>query len=93
MAETPNLTQVEIFGQAYSVKAGQDAGYVEQLAGHVDAEMREISRMGSAVDSMRIAILAALNISDECFRLRERVSEMEAHVAKLTESLAKVVDG
>ena len=37
--------------------------------------MKETSRASGAVDSVRIAVLAALNIADECFRLRREVEE------------------
>ena len=73
MADKPNLVHVEIFGQTYAVRAGTDPGYVERLAAHVDAQMSEVSRSSGAVDSVRVAVLAALNIADECFRLREQV--------------------
>ena len=63
------LVHVEIFGQSYAIRAGAEPGYVEQLAAYVDSEMREISRSGGAVDSVRIAVLAALNIADACFQL------------------------
>ena len=66
---------VEIFGQTYAVQAGADPGYVEQLAAYVDAQMREVSRAAGAVDSVRVAVLAALNIADECFRLRAEAGQ------------------
>ena len=71
-AEKPNLVHVEIFGQTYAVRAGAEPGYVEQLAAYVDEQMREVSKSAGAVDSVRVAVLAALNIADECFRLRRR---------------------
>ena len=60
MADKPNLIHVEIFGQSYAVRAGTDPGYVERLAAYVDGQMREISRTSGAVDSVRVAVLAAL---------------------------------
>ena len=54
-------------------RAGADPGYVEELAAYVDAQMREVSRSAGAVDSVRVAVLAALNIADECFRLARQV--------------------
>ncbi len=80
---TPTTVPVEIFGQTYSVKAGADPGYVEKLAAHVDAQMREVSRAAGAVDSVRVAVLAALNIADECFRLRAQIGSA-AHDAEET---------
>ena len=78
MADKPNLVHVEIFGQTYAVKAGADPGYVEALAAFVDGQMKDVSRSSGAVDSLRIAVLAALNLADEVFRLRREVEEAQA---------------
>jgi cell division protein ZapA len=84
-----STVHVEIFGQTYTVKAGADPGYVEQLAAHVDAQMREVGKTAGAVDSVRVAVLAALNIADECFRLRGQVQNADQDVAKRAEGLLK----
>jgi cell division protein ZapA len=93
MADKPNTIPVEIFGQTYNVKAGTDAGYVEELAAYVDAQMREIGRSAGAVDSVRVAVLAALNIADECFQLRRQGTdaskETERKAAARAEMLAR----
>jgi cell division protein ZapA len=90
-AEKPSLVNVEIFGQSYSLSAGADPGYVEQLAAHVDAQMRAVGQSAGAVDSLRVAVLAALNIADECFRLRAGkdgvAGEAERRAAALTREL------
>jgi len=95
MADKPNLIHVEIFGQSYAVRAGTDPGYVERLAAYVDGQMREISRTSGAVDSVRVAVLAALNIADECLRLRGQVEEAEkvarARADKLVRELASAL--
>jgi len=75
MAEKAKLVHVEIFGQTYAVKAGSDPAYVERLARFVDEEMKDVSRSSGAVDSLRVAVLAALNLADECQRLRREVEE------------------
>lgn len=78
MADKPNLVHVEIFGQTYALKAGADPGYVEALAAFVDGQMTDVSRSSSSVDSVRVAVLAALNIADEVFRLRRELEEAQA---------------
>ena len=78
MADKDTLVHVEIFGQEYAVRGGDDPAYVEKLAAFVDDRMKEISRTSGAVDSLRIAVLAALNVADECFHLREDLSEAES---------------
>ena len=89
MADKPNLVHVQIFGQTYSVKAGAETGYVEELAAHVDAQMQEVSRNAVAVDSLRVAVLAALNIADECFRLRGDLREADGRAAGKATALAR----
>jgi cell division protein ZapA len=62
---------VEIYDQIYHLR-GTDPAYIEQLARVVDAKMRAVSAHGNTVDSLRVAVLAALNISDELESLRHR---------------------
>jgi cell division protein ZapA len=78
MADKGTLVHVEIFGQDYAVRGGDDPGYVERLASYVDEHMKEVSRAGGAVDSLRIAVLAALNIADERFQLTDEAKQAEA---------------
>jgi cell division protein ZapA len=92
MPDKSGVLQVEIFGQTYTVRAGSDPQYVELLAAHVNAEMLEVSRTGGAVDSMRVAVLAALNISDECFRLRAEVAALQRRASVLAETLSPLVE-
>lgn len=89
MADTPNLVHVQIFGLTYTVRAGADPGYVEQLAAYVDEKMREVSRGSGAVDSVRIAVLAALNIADECFRNKEALGKANGATRQKANRLAK----
>jgi cell division protein ZapA len=81
VADKPSLIHVEIFGQTYAVKAGADPAYVEKLAAFVDEQMKDVSRATGAVDSVRIAVLAALNLADECFRLRRELEESQGRAA------------
>lgn len=89
MADKPQPVHVEIFGQTYAVQAGTEAGYVEQLAEFVDSQMREVSRSAGAVDSVRIAVLAALNIADELFQAQSRLRGIDEQIHRRAEGLAR----
>jgi cell division protein ZapA len=65
------VTQVEIFGQTYNVRAEGDSTYIHDLARFVDSRMKEVAEKTATVDTTKIAILAALNISDDLHQ-RER---------------------
>jgi cell division protein ZapA len=62
---------VEIYDQIYHLR-GTDPAYIERLASIVDAKMRAVSAHGNTVDSLRVAVLAALNIADELCCARDR---------------------
>lgn len=55
---------VEIYDQLYHL-SGQDADHIRELAARVDAKMRAVAAQGKTADSLRVAVLAALNLADE----------------------------
>lgn len=62
---------VEIYDQIYQL-SGTEPQHIERLAALVDAKMRAVSATGATVDSLRVAVLAALNFADELVELRAR---------------------
>jgi len=62
---------VEIFGQRLGLRADGDSARLEELARFVDTRMREVAERSSSVDTVKIAVLTALNIADELFHERE----------------------
>jgi cell division protein ZapA len=89
---------VDIYDQVYQLR-GTDAAYIEKLAGIVDAKMRAVSAHGTTVDSLRVAVLAALNIADELTALRARyealagsLNQQETSVRSRAGSLLGMLD-
>lgn len=94
--EGSTRTDIEIFGMIYPVRGHDDSEYLRELAALVDHKMREVAEQVNTVDTSRIAILAALNLSDELFQCRrglegERV-EFKERVAALTQTLSEALD-
>jgi cell division protein ZapA len=67
-----SVTQVEIFGQTYNVRAEGDSTYIHDLARLVDSRMKEVAERTATVDTTKIAILAALNITDDLYQSEKR---------------------
>lgn len=63
-ATPAGYTTVTIYDQTYHL-TGQDPEHIHHLAEQVDAKMRAVSAQGHTVDSLRVAVLAALNLADE----------------------------
>ncbi len=66
---------VSIYDQTYHLR-GQDAAYIEELAAMVDVKMRAVAAHGATVDSLRVAVLAALNIADELHLAQEKLEAL-----------------
>src|ERR1700723_872809 len=66
--------RVEIFDQAYNLR-GSDAEYILKLAEYVDSKMRAVAQATNTIDTVRLAVLAALNIADEYHLLQRKNQE------------------
>ena len=60
-----NRIKVEIYGQSYTLSGDLDESYVQKLARYVDEKMRAVAESTQTVDSVRVAVLAAMSIADE----------------------------
>jgi len=74
-----NYTTVEIYDQTYHL-SGEDPEHIRKLAALVDAKMRAVAAQGRTVDSLRVAVLAALNLADELSQAYETPSGAAARV-------------
>ena len=90
-----NSVRVEIFDQGYNLR-GTDPEYIRRLAELVDGKMRLIAEQTSTVDSLRLAVLAALNIADEYHLLKRKlenggISDYAARTQRLAGALDEVL--
>lgn len=76
--------KVEIYDQSYVMKGELDTEYVRGLAKMVDAKMRSIATRTRTVDTLRVAVLAAMNMADECQQLRSKMAQVEEKIAECT---------
>ena len=88
---TPAPVRVEIYDQPYNLR-GTDADYILKLAEFVDAKMRSVAEQTSTVDSLRLAVLAALNIADEYHLLKKKYDSVASEYRKRADMLADMLD-
>jgi cell division protein ZapA len=84
--------KIEIYDQSYNVNAEDNEEYLKELAAYVDAKMRSVAEATHMVDSLKVAVLAALNIADESFTLRKRQQEIEGPLRKRVEKCVSMVE-
>lgn len=86
-----NSVRVEIYDQAYHLR-GTDAEYIHKLAEYVDSKMRAVAAQTATVDSLRLAVLAALNIADEYTVLKRKYDAIAGDLTKRTTNLTDALD-
>jgi cell division protein ZapA len=86
-----NSVRVEIFDQAYNLR-GTDPEYILKLAEYVDAKMRAVAEQTQTVDTVRLAVLAALNIADEYHLLKRAQQNGAGDYLKRASNLSNALD-
>lgn len=92
MTESGRVVPVEIGGQRYPIRSALDAEYVARLAAYVDEKMRAAAESTPTGDSLRLAVLAALNVADELFRCRDAARTRTGEIAERAGALEKLLD-
>ncbi len=94
MEQTPAQTvKVEIYNQTYNIRSRDgDTAHIKELASFVDSRMREITAGTLTVDSLKVAILAALHIADELHQMKERRDKLDQEVGERSSSCVALLD-
>ena len=87
-----HVIPVEIHGQRYPIRSTLDPEYVARLASYVDLKMRAAAASAPAGDSLRLAVLAALNIADEVFRCRDVTRTRDGELAERAGEIERLLD-
>lgn len=83
---------VEIFGNQYRVRGDCDREQIEEIARYVDGKMREIAGKTPVGSLASIAILAALNIAEELFRVRDEKQNFLKEIGLVTTRMQRKLE-
>jgi cell division protein ZapA len=86
------VISVDIHGQRYPIRSTLDQEYVARLASYVDEKMRAAADSTPTGDSLRLAVLAALNVADELFRCRDINRLRSGEIAERAGELERLLD-
>ena len=92
MKDEGRLVTVEINGLRYPIRSHLDPAYVADLASYVEHKMQLAARESPAGDTLKIAVLAALNIADECFRALQDGSSQRSDLTRRALELERMLD-
>lgn len=94
MQEDSGILKINIYGTEYPIKsdAETDPDYIKGVAEFVDKKMKEIDTTTQSKSSLKVAILAALNITDELFQERVSKDTVSSEMIEKINSLTLLLD-
>ncbi len=90
--DAAQIVTVEIMGQRFSIRSSLDVDYIHRLASYVDHKIQAATEHSTGGDTVRIAVLAAMNIADEYFRSRDTETSLEAALKTRAREIERMVD-
>ncbi|MGA2984915.1 MAG: cell division protein ZapA [Terriglobia bacterium] len=92
MAKEPQSIRVVIYDQEYFMRGDLDQEYIQMLAQYLDTKMRSIAERTRTVDTLRVAMLAALNVADEYHQLKARYDEVTQNLDQKVGECSNALD-
>jgi len=84
-------TSVSIFEQTYVVK-GEDSRHIRAVAAYLDQKMQELLAGKTGGLTVRNAVLAALNVADELFRVKKERERIQQEIEDRSQALLKFLE-
>jgi len=83
--------KVSIGGEEYTVRSELPPEYTREVAAYLDSQILRVREMLPTLDAPKVAVLAALAITDELFQARRGDREMASRLAALADDLARLL--
>jgi len=90
--DTSRVVTVEIMGRRYQIRSALDLDYISDLASYVDEKIQAVAARSTGGDTVRVAVLAALNIADEYFRIRDADENLSHDAMRRAGEIERMVD-
>ena len=74
-AKQVNRVKVNINGEDYYIKGTVPEEYIKRVVKYVDKKMYELESKHPNLSRSKLAVLTAINITDELFKLRQEYEE------------------
>ena len=87
------MAKIQIYGKTYSLKSSSDQVGMEEVAAYVDAKMRELAEMRSKTSSADLAVLVALNITQELIELQNQTEANDKAQGKKIKRMLEALGG
>ena len=83
---------VKIYDREYALRTSGDAERLLLLCDYLNQKMREVAESSGSVDTLKVAILTALSVTDELFRLQEEFQKVDEVISRRSLECVSILD-
>ncbi len=86
------IVHVRIYDREYALRTSGDPERLQELCRLLDERMHEVADASGAVDTLKAAVLTALNLTDELLRAREELRKMDDALSRRSKECVSMLD-
>ena len=86
------VVKVKIYDREYALRTSGNAERLRALCSCLDQRMRDMAATSGSVDTLRVAVLAALSLAEELYRARDTLQEMDDIVSRRSLACVSMLD-
>ncbi|MCY4375083.1 MAG: cell division protein ZapA [Spirochaetaceae bacterium] len=72
-----HLAEIDILGSSFTIKSDESTEHLAQLIEHFSSRVAEARRAMPQADSLRVAIVSGLNVTDELFKALQAADDTQ----------------
>ena len=86
--------RVDVLGSSFVIQSDESTEHLNRLSAYVKARIEDVRKRYPFAEPLTVAVLAALNITDEMFKLIERREPAQSadEISSVAESLISRID-
>jgi cell division protein ZapA len=88
----PGVVRVKIYDREYALRTTGDTEKLRVLCLSLDKLMREIAASTGSVDTLKVAILAALSLSDDLGAAKEEMRQLDESIGRRSSACVSMLE-
>jgi cell division protein ZapA len=82
-----NKVELRIAGKDYTIVGTEPEEYIQRVGHYIDKKMSEIMRVRSDLSTSLVAVLTAVNVGDDLFKIRESEQSLKKELKNAVDQL------
>jgi cell division protein ZapA len=88
----PSSLRVKIYDREYGFRTTGDPERFKAVCASLDRRMREVAASTGSVDTLKVAVLAALSMADDLYKAQEELQKLDESLSRRSIACVSLLD-